>query len=148
MAIKILTVLLVVSCLSYAYGFNPFGAGGLSVDVTDKQFKCDKISCPADTERCVVSTEKDPRNPRILAHTNLCLSRTGSVLEKKTWYESTFKKQKVNVHIDAYRYEGKFTPQVLANNWDAGKIDAGKTAKEDNDAFNRAVEELSKSLDF
>ncbi|XP_075161644.1 uncharacterized protein LOC142234403 [Haematobia irritans] len=142
MAIKTLAILLIVSYFNASYALSAFSVGRVNIDITDKEFKCDKIVCPANAEHCIVTLEKDPRNERIVAHTNVCLSATGAVLDKKTWYKGTFGKPKVNVRVEGSRYEGKYKPLSFVNDWDA----ANASSKEDTDAFNRAVEELSKDF--
>ncbi|NP_001298181.1 uncharacterized LOC106083545 precursor [Stomoxys calcitrans] len=157
---KIFAILLAVSYISSAYGFSNIGRA--NVEISDSKFQCDKMLCPSSAERCVVTKEKDPKNPRVLVRTNTCLSRTGVELRKKTWQEGTNPNAKVSVHIEGLRYVG-YTPYKPAANGKPAK--PGNPAKtkpqkpnsnwnlpdsndDDNDAFNRAVDELAKDFDF
>ncbi|XP_075161526.1 uncharacterized protein LOC142234310 [Haematobia irritans] len=164
MAIKTLTVLLVVSYLSSSYAFNPFAIGRLNVEISDAKFQCDKMICPSSAERCVVTKQKDPKNPKVLVRTNTCISRTGVELRKKTWLEGTDASSKVNVRIEGHRYVG-YTPYKPQN---SGKKtnNNGNNAKENknnnnnnwnnrnfedeeqNEEFNKAVDELMKDFDM
>ncbi|XP_075161958.1 uncharacterized protein LOC142234669 [Haematobia irritans] len=137
MAVRALTTIFLISFLCTVYGNLPVPIGRANIEITDKRFQCDRIECPLETERCVVTKEKHPKSNWMLVNTNICYAKDGRVLKKAERQQSIDPKVYVSVRLEGTRNAG------------SSSFNAGNDSNEDeNDAFNRAVDELSKDFDL
>ncbi|NP_001298180.1 uncharacterized LOC106083544 precursor [Stomoxys calcitrans] len=138
MAIRTSLVFLLASfvCSAYSQLLTPIGRA--NIEITDRRFQCDRIECPMETERCVVTKEKHPQSDWMLVVSNQCYSQDGTLLKKAEKQQSIDPKVHVKIHLEGRRIYGD-RPSVGENDADDDEGD---------DAFNRAVDELSKDFDL
>lgn len=109
------------------------------------KFICDKIECPLNTERCVVSKEKDPKDDIILVRSNICYSKTGDELQKSVTTETVNPNSQINVLIESYRSGGiRSINSIMSEDFDEEAFAAEMDAFQKN--LNRDMDDLEKEL--
>lgn len=106
---------------------------------------CDKIECPLNAERCVVSKEKDPKDDIILVRSNICYSKTGDELQKSVTTETVNPNSQINVLIEGYRSGGiRSFNSIISEDFDEEAFVAEMDAFQTN--LNRDMHDLDKEL--
>ncbi|XP_075160353.1 uncharacterized protein LOC142233338 [Haematobia irritans] len=140
MAIWKLAFVLLISFLCSAKGRSVSVIGDVLIEVDNGKLRCDKIVCPLDTERCVVSKEKDPNDPTVLVRSNICYSANGEELANSLTNETIDPHTQISFLIEANRY-GSISTVNSYNSFQSTSI-----GQFDKEAFNAGMETLNRSM--
>ncbi|XP_037933485.1 uncharacterized protein LOC119668146 isoform X2 [Teleopsis dalmanni] len=75
----------------------------VEVSIVGNNFKCDKMDCPSDADRCEVEKYKNSGNPSELIRKTSCLSKTGSILKSNSESSSIDPNSNASLRVVAYR---------------------------------------------
>ncbi|XP_037933483.1 uncharacterized protein LOC119668146 isoform X1 [Teleopsis dalmanni] len=75
----------------------------VEVSIVGNKFKCDKMDCPSDADRCEVEKYKNSENPSELIRKNTCFSKSGSILKTNSEKSAIDPRSNVSLRVIAYR---------------------------------------------
>ncbi|XP_073840811.1 uncharacterized protein [Musca autumnalis] len=127
MVTKELLIVLFISVLCSSYPRSVSVIGDVYIVVENGIFRCDKITCPAEAERCLVTKEKDPKDPSILVRTNICYSRTGQELSNSVNNETVDPSTQISLHVEGNRSGGISSVNSI-NNGNSNDFDSEEFA--------------------
>lgn len=107
-------------------------------------WKCDKIICPSNTYRCVVSKHKETPDATILKRINMCYDISSNVVSGKTFMEPIEADANVETSITAYRHGS--TMQSAYNGVMEASANLHTSSVDSLNAFYRTVSDMFGSL--
>ncbi|XP_065361369.1 asparagine-rich protein-like [Calliphora vicina] len=96
---KLLAIcVLCFNIFTQARSLSTYQMGDVLIERSDDKWKCDKIECPPDTDRCFVS-KSNKVEPSILKRVNYCYSKDNQILKQYVNETPVDPKSKINMQI-------------------------------------------------
>ncbi|XP_065361483.1 asparagine-rich protein-like [Calliphora vicina] len=110
--------------------------GDVIIEKSDDKWKCDKIECPPDTDRCFVS-KSNKEEPSILKRVNYCYSRDNQILKQYVNETPVDPTTKINMQITTTRH---------GNNIGGSIGNSGTLEDFDEEKFNHEMNQMQANI--
>ncbi|XP_073821703.1 uncharacterized protein [Musca autumnalis] len=90
-------VLVALMCLADGKMYN---VGDVTVLTEPFNFRCDRISCPPNAHRCVVTKTSTNHHLTIVIRENLCYSISNQLLKRSKTYETVNTAEPINFRLN------------------------------------------------